>query len=106
VGLTRLTVIFAGDVDATLASAGTFELRDGLDVPVPFANVSVPLGRPNVVELALARPLPPGSYQLEVRGEGPVALADNAGNVLDGDADGSAGGNYLMSFDVSAGESR
>jgi len=106
VGLSRLTVIFAGDVDATLAGANTFELRDGGDMPVPFANVSVPLGRPNVVELTLARPLPPGSYQLEVRGEGPVALADNAGHVLDGDADGTAGGNYLMSFDVSAGESR
>jgi hypothetical protein len=106
VGLTRLTVIFAGDVDATLASADTFGLRDGLDEPVPLAKVSVPLGRPNVVELTLARSLPPGSYQLEVRGEGPVALADNAGHVLDGDADGTAGGNYLMSFDVSAGESR
>jgi hypothetical protein len=105
-GLTRLTVIFAGDVDATLASADTFGLRDGLDEPVPLAKVAVPLGRPNVVELTLARALPPGSYQLEVHGDGPVALADNAGHVLDGDADGTAGGNYLMSFDVSAGESR
>jgi mono/diheme cytochrome c family protein len=106
VGLTRLTVIFAGDVDATLASADTFGLRDGFDEPVSLAKVSVPLGRPNVVELTLAKPLLAGSYQLEVRGEGPVALADNAGHVLDGDADGSAGGNYLMSFDVRAGESR
>ena len=62
----------------------------------------VPLGRPNVVELTLARPLASGSYQLEVRGEGPVALADNAGHVLDGDVDGKPGGSYLVSFDVNA----
>jgi hypothetical protein len=43
---------------------------------------------------------------LTVRGEGAVALADNAGHVLDGDADGVAGGDYLMSFDISAGASR
>ena len=66
----------------------------------------MPAGRPNVVELTLARGLAAGSYQLTVRGEGAVALADNAGHVLDGDADGAAGGDFLMSFDVSAGASR
>jgi hypothetical protein len=35
-----------------------------------------------------------------------VALADNAGHVLDGDADGAAGGDFLMSFDVSTGANR
>jgi hypothetical protein len=99
-------VVFARDVDATLAASGTFELRDGLDQPVAIVAARVPPGRPNVVELQLARVLPPGSYQLEVRGEGPVALADNAGRVLDGDADGKPGGDFLMSFDVSAGASR
>ncbi|HEV7605711.1 MAG TPA: hypothetical protein VGO61_00095 [Steroidobacteraceae bacterium] len=110
-GLTKLVVIFAGDVDATLASGETFALRDGLDAAVPLAEVRVPPGRPNVVELSFAQPLRPGSYQLEVHGGGPVALADNAGHVLDGDADGAPGGDYLMSFDVSpvganSGESR
>ncbi|MEO8018093.1 MAG: hypothetical protein ABI769_09785 [Pseudomonadota bacterium] len=105
-GLTRLSVIFAGDVDATLANGETFALRDGLDAPVPLASVRVPLGRPNVVELTLAQPLRAGSYQLEVHGGGPVSLADNAGHLLDGDADGVPGGDYLMSFDVSAGEAR
>jgi hypothetical protein len=101
-GLTKLVVIFAGDVDASLASGETFALRDGLDAPVVLANVRVPAGRPNVVELTIAQPLRPGSYQLEVHGGGPVALADNAGHVLDGDADGAPGGDYLMSFDVGA----
>ncbi|HET9862018.1 MAG TPA: Ig-like domain-containing protein [Steroidobacteraceae bacterium] len=105
-GLAKLTVIFARDVDATLAASGTFEVRDGFDQVVPVAAAQVPQGRPNVVEVTLARALPAGSYQLRVRGQGPVALADNAGHVLDGDADGKAGGDFLMSFDVSAGASR
>jgi hypothetical protein len=100
-GLDKLTVIFGADVDASLVSRETFALRDGLDEPVALANARVPAGRSNVVELTLTRALAPGSYQLEVRGAGPIALADNAGHVLDGDADGVAGGDYLMSFDVS-----
>jgi len=105
-GLDQLTVVFARDIDATLASSGTFEVRDGFDQVVPVATARVPQGRPNVVELTLARALPAGSYQLAIRGQGAVALADNAGHVLDGDADGVAGGDFLMSFDVSAGASR
>ena len=102
----KLTVIFQGDVDASLAASGTFELVDGFDRPVLLAQVQVPAGRPNVVELTPVRGLSPGSYQLRVRGQGPVALADTAGHVLDGDADGAAGGDFLTSFDVSAGASR
>jgi hypothetical protein len=105
-GVDKLTVIFARDVDATLAASGTFELRDGLDQAVDITAARVPEGRTNVVELKLARALPAGSYQLAVRGEGPVALADNAGHVLDGDADGKAGGDFLMTFDVDAGAGR
>ena len=105
-GMNRLTVVFAGEVDATLAASDTFELRDGLDQPVPLTAVRVPAGRPNVVELTLAHGLAAGSYQLRVRGEGAIALADVAGHVLDGDADGVPGGDFLMSFDVSAGASR
>jgi hypothetical protein len=105
-GTSKLTVIFAGDVDASLAASNTFELRDGFDQPVSLAQVRVPQGRPNVVELTFNSALPAGSYQLTVHGEGLVALADTAGRVLDGDADGKPGGDYLMSFDVSAGAQR
>jgi hypothetical protein len=104
-GLDKLTVVFARDVDASLASS-TFEVRDGFDQVVPVATAQVPPGRANVVELTLTRALPAGSYQLAIRGQGAVALADDAGHVLDGDADGVAGGDFLMSFDVSAGASR
>lgn len=102
----KLTVIFSGDVDATLAASGTFELRDGFDQEVPLTQVRVPEGRPNVVEITPAQGLEAGSYQLAIHGASPVALADNAGRVLDGDADGAAGGDHLTSFDISAGATR
>jgi len=80
-------------------------LRDGFDQALSL-QARVPEGRPNVVELTVPGALAAGSYQLAVHGEGPVALADTQGRVLDGDADGVAGGDFLMSFDVSAGVSR
>jgi len=105
-GTAKITVVFAGEVDPALAASGTFELRDGFDQPVPIVQARVPAGRANVVELTLAQGLAAGSYQLTVRGAGAIALADTAGHVLDGDADGAPGGDYLMSFDVGAGASR
>ena len=105
-GIDKVVVIFSRDVDAALAASGTFALVDGNDQPVAIARVAVPDGRPNVVELSLAQRLAAGSYQLTVRGQGVVALADNAGHVLDGDADGQPGGDFLMSFDVGTGASR
>lgn len=105
-GLSRITVIFSADVDASLANANSFELRDALDQQVPLARISVPPGRANVVEIETARQLPAGSYQLAVRGDGPAPLADNAGHRLDGDRDGAAGGDALIPFDVNAGAIR
>jgi hypothetical protein len=102
-GLDRLTVIFNSDVDASLVGPHTFTLRDAFDRDVPLLGASVPLGRPNVVELKLGSALSAGSYELEVRGSGPVALADNSGRVLDGDADGASGGDARIPFDVKAG---
>lgn len=105
-GLNRITVVFSTDVDASLVSANSFELRDALDQPVALAAIKVPPGRPNVVEIVTARSLPAGSYQLAIRGDGPAPLADNAGRRLDGDRDGQAGGDTLIPFDVNAGAAR
>jgi hypothetical protein len=102
-GTDKITVVFAHDVDANLAASGTFALVDGADAPVAIASTAVPPGRPNVVELTFAQPLTAGSYQLTVHGSGAVALADPSGHVLDGDADGQPGGDFLMSFDVGTG---
>ena len=105
-GLNTISIVFSTDVDASLVSTNSFELRDALDQPVSVARITVPSGRPNVVELVTAQPLPAGSYQLAVRGDGPAPLADNAGRQLDGDRDGEPGGDTFIPFDVNAGASR
>jgi methionine-rich copper-binding protein CopC len=105
-GVDRLTLVFNGEVDASLVGPHTLTLRDGFDQEVPLLRAQVPPGRPQVIEVQLPRGLGAGSYQLEVRGSGSVALADAAGRVLDGDADGASGGDALIPFDVQAGVSR
>lgn len=102
-GLGKLTLIFNGDVDSSLANGNAIELRDAFDQPVSLA-VRVPTGRQNVIEVITPQPLAAGSYQLSVRGEGPAPLADQSGHVLDGDADGKPGGDTLIPFDVKAAE--
>lgn len=105
-GLGKLTVIFNAPVDSSRVSADTFTLRDASDQPVALAAVSVPAGRQNVVEITTQRALAAGSYQLSVHGDGPAPLADEAGHVLDGDVDGTPGGDTLIPFDVNAGAAR
>jgi hypothetical protein len=73
-----------------------------MDELVPLADVRVPPGRVNQIEITLAAPLAGGSFQLAVRGDGPAPLADMAGRVLDGDGDGVAGGDRLIPFDAGA----
>jgi len=105
-GLGKLTVVFNANVDSSRVSADTFTLRDATDQPVSLASVRVPAGRQNVVEITTAQPLAAGSYQLSVNGDGPAPLAGEAGHVLDGDVDGTPGGDTLIPFDVNAGETR
>ena len=66
--------------------------------PCALAAVRVPQGRQNVVEITTQRTLAAGSYQLAVHGDGPAPLADEAGHVLDGDADGTPGGDHAHSL--------
>jgi mono/diheme cytochrome c family protein len=101
-GLGKVTVIFNGAVDSSLANANAFALRDAADQLVTLAGVRVPAGRQNVVEITTAQPLAAGSYQLSVHGDGVAPLADQSGHVLDGDADGKPGGDTLIPFDVTA----
>jgi len=102
----KVTVIFSRDVDSSRVDSSSFVLRDASDQPVALASARVPAGRQNVVELTTRQPLAAGSYQLAVLGDGPAPLTDQAGHLLDGDADGKPGGDTLIPFDVKAGASR
>ncbi len=102
-GTNKLMLVFNAAVDPARANVNSLELRDATDQIVPIASAVVPPGRANVVEIALGAPLAAGSFQLAARGSGPAPLADMAGRVLDGDADGAAGGDWLIPFDVAGG---
>ena len=105
-GTNKLLLVFNAGVDPSRVGVNSLELRDANDALVPIAAATVPSGRANVVEITLGRPLPAGSFQLDVRGDGPAPLADMAGHVLDGDGDGTAGGDHLIPFDVAGGAVR
>jgi hypothetical protein len=106
---TSVLVIFNHAVDGSLATPelamlvssgrdGSF--REGNERILQPLSVSVSLLNPTVLTLRLAQPLAPDTYVLRIRGTGPTALADVAGRVLDGDADGVAGGDHEVAFSV------
>jgi hypothetical protein len=105
-GAQKVTIIFNGEVDVSRVDSNSFVLRDASDQVVALAGARVPSGRQNVVELTTRQPLAAGSYQLSILGDGVAPLADQAGHVLDGDADGRPGGDALVPFDVGAGVAR
>jgi len=80
-------------------SGGVFD--DGNDVPFVLTPVYTPGAYDSdcstVVLNIAAAPLPPGRYRLTA---GRGILSDAAGNVLDGDGDGTAGGGYVRQFTV------
>ena len=63
-----------------------------LDLTVTFDNGPEPSVTPHVLDA--------GSYELRVSGAGPVALTDLAGQPIDGDGDGAAGGDFVLRFTV------
>jgi hypothetical protein len=46
----------------------------------------------------------PGRYELRLSGSAPLALAGRDARPIDGDGDGAAGGDFVLRFDVEAGQ--
>ncbi len=92
-------------------SSGLYELLgDGLDgqfdtaddVVIGIAGIDAATGSPDVT-LHLSNSLPTDRYRLTLISRPGQALIDQAGNRLDGDANGTAGGDYVRSFDLITG---
>lgn len=107
-----LTIVFSHPVDAALASADTFQLHasggdgsfaEGNEIQVPLASVEVSLVNPTVVTLTPRGALAAETYRITISGSGAVALADVDGRVLDGDDDGTPGGDFHATFTVTEG---
>ncbi|MCC7333449.1 MAG: right-handed parallel beta-helix repeat-containing protein [Pirellulaceae bacterium] len=106
-----LQIGFSEELNAISASAASYyELRnpgtngtydDGDDV-VYAIDPSFSLGDTFVSLHVLGGELPLGSYRLSVFGESGRGQVDTAGILIDGDNDGSAGGNFVRHFEVVA----
>jgi len=106
--LRRLLVVASRPLDASLVSTATVSLRRvgaTQDTPdtttlVPLRRIRVPLNDPSSMWIEPAVPLGMGEYELQLRASGAAALADMAGDPLDGDGNGVAGGDYRLRFTV------
>lgn len=82
------------------ASGGDGEFDAGNESVVP-AEVRVRSQQPTVLAITpFAKTFHPDTYELRVSGTDPVALADYAARAIDGDADGTPGGDFVLRFTV------
>ncbi len=104
--VTELLVDSDRALDAALLSAGTLTLvgsggdgrfDDGNERPVAIRIVLTQLA-PTVMRIVPAAPLPADRYRLRVSGSLPLSLAGLDGRTIDGDADGSPGGDFVAEF--------
>lgn len=89
-------------LDTTLLSAGTVTLTriaaDSSAEAVP-TSIEVRSLSPTVFAITVPRDQwKAGTYELRVSGNAPLALADLDGRAIDGNADGVAGGDLVVSF--------
>ena len=107
---TEITVIFSDDMDASLVNATTVQLlgsggdgsfADGNEIVVNLASIGLSPSNQRLLSIDLTGvPSIPDDYQLRLAGSGATALASVAGLILDGDADGSAGGDFTSVFTI------
>jgi len=97
---TSLAVAMTRPADASLVNSTTVMLQridapsgEPADVPAHAAMSPV---NDSLLVLTPDHPLAAGQYRLTLRGTGAAALADWNATVLDGDGDGAAGGDYVL----------
>lgn len=82
------------------ASGGDGEFDAGNERVVP-ATVNVRSQEPTVLAITpAAEALVPETYELRISGSDPVALADFSAQSIDGDGDGTPGGDFVLRFTV------
>lgn len=98
------------ELDTTQIHRGTVALvrsgRDGSfdegnEIAIDPLRIEIRSLQPTVVAVVLPRDQwIPDSYQLTVMGGGPAPASDLTGAAIDGDADGSPGGNFVLRFEL------
>lgn len=106
------SIVIAADaqIDTTVLDAGTVELHrsggdrsfaDGNEIRVQPRIVVRSLS-PTVLAVGAESAWTPDSYELRISGGAPLALTDLGSVPIDGDADGVAGGDFVLRFEVEA----
>ncbi len=105
-----VSAVFSQDMDASLVSDVTFTLSasggdgtfdDGNETLVAADSIEIP-NRQTISLTFTLTALSDEVYEARLVGSGTTALANTGGVVLDGDADGTAGGDFLWRFTVDA----
>jgi hypothetical protein len=82
------------------ASGGDGEFNAGNESVVP-AEVKVRSQQPTVLTITpRLKTFPPDAYELRISGTDPVALADYEARAIDGDGNGTPGGDFVLRFTV------
>jgi hypothetical protein len=90
------TLIAAGTV-SLVASGGDGGFSEGNEAPVAFRIVFTQQS-PTVMRIVPAAPLDADRFRLRISGSPPLALADLDAGAIDGDADGTSGGDFVAEF--------
>jgi len=102
-GVNAIDALASGNYELVKAGSGGFGSPDDVFYTLtPSALTTVATGILAVrLDLGLAgASLPNGQYRFTVRGAASRAIHDAAGNTLDGNADGTAGGDWVRTFTV------
>jgi hypothetical protein len=82
-------------------SGGDGSFEEGNEVTIAPMTLEVLSSEPTVISIKLApNQWAPDSYQLTVAGAGSIAVGDRSGGPIDGDRDGTPGGNFVMHFEL------
>lgn len=101
---TSLAIAMTQPADASLVNSTTVTLQkvdtpSGEPADVPARAAISPVNE-SLLVLTPEHSLAAGQYRLTLRGTGAAALADWNAAVLDGDGDGAAGGDYVLTLTI------
>jgi hypothetical protein len=106
-----IVATFDRELDASTVNANTFMLdrsngdgdfTDGDQVAITAAAITTPATTPMSATFDLSGvALPDDTYRVRLLGSGPSVIMDIDANALDGDGDGSQGGDFVATFTVS-----
>ena len=88
----------ASTVDGSSVRVFKMGREDSFLEAVPDVEVQLTSLQPTVLKLRTAAPLRDGEYVIQLSGQGDYAMKDRRGYLIDGDADGQPGGDFITSF--------